>query len=225
MFVYSSKWGGYVGPDNRQHLQNDAVTAFGQHRLEATAPWGLIQERQTEEKVTPAYKKISPTDLAHFAMLSRGNCWLSVEGTPEPIPLTGGDCILLARGTSFVLRDGPRTRPESRSFSRRLGLLILLLIAFPLTCCDSIDRRAGNHEDDTKILDALDVELRFMPTETGQRFVKTHSCDAHDVWLRRVFFPELEQRRFTSAMASDFKPVRWLLAILGFAHGSLSGRT
>ena len=88
------------------------VTAFGQHRLEATAPWGLIQEGRTEEKVATAGKKISPTDLAHFAMLSRGNCWLSVEGIPEPIPLTGGDCILLARGTSFVLRDSLRTRPK-----------------------------------------------------------------------------------------------------------------
>ena len=88
------------------------VTAFGQHRLEATAPWGVIQENQTEEKVTPSGKKISPTDLAHFAMLSRGNCWLSVEGIPEPIPLTGGDCFLLARGTSIVLRDSPRTRPR-----------------------------------------------------------------------------------------------------------------
>jgi AraC-like DNA-binding protein len=89
------------------------VTAFGQHRLEATAPWGLIQDGQTEERTTPTDKRISPTDLAHFAMLSRGNCWLSVEGVPEPIPLTGGDCILLARGTSFVLRDSLRTRPKS----------------------------------------------------------------------------------------------------------------
>ena len=33
------------------------VTAFGQHRLEATAPWGLIQEKRTEEKATlPANK-------------------------------------------------------------------------------------------------------------------------------------------------------------------------
>jgi hypothetical protein len=88
------------------------VTAFGQHRLEATAPWGLKQERQTEEEVTPSGKEVSPTDLAHFAMLSRGNCWLSVEGIPEPIPLTGGDCFLLARGTSIVLRDSPRTRPR-----------------------------------------------------------------------------------------------------------------
>src|SRR5258708_1827048 len=89
------------------------VTAFGQHRLEATAPWGLIQEKQTEEKVTPSGKKNSPTDLAHFAMLSRGNCWLSVEGIPDPIPLTGGDCFLLARDTSIVMRDSPRTRPRS----------------------------------------------------------------------------------------------------------------
>jgi AraC-like DNA-binding protein len=73
----------------------------------------LIQEKQSEEKVTPSGQKISRTDLAHFALLSRGNCWLSVGGVPEPIPLTGGDCILLARGTSFVLRDSPRTRPRS----------------------------------------------------------------------------------------------------------------
>src|ERR1700722_8240008 len=88
------------------------VTAFGLHRLEATAPWGVEQEKQTQEKVTPSDKKMSPTDLAHFAMLSRGNCWLSVEGIPEPLPLTGGDCFLLARGTSIVLRDSPRTRPR-----------------------------------------------------------------------------------------------------------------
>ena len=88
------------------------VTAFGLHRLEATAPWGVIQEKQTEEKVTPSGKKIPTTDLAHFAMLSRGNCWLSVEGIVEPIPLTGGDCFLLAKGTSIVLRDSPRTRPK-----------------------------------------------------------------------------------------------------------------
>lgn len=92
------------------------VTAFGQHRLEATAPWGLIQGKRAEEEGTSLDRKSGPTDLAHFAMLSRGNCWLSVEGTPEPIPLTGGDCFFLARGTSFVLRDSLQTRPM-KSFS------------------------------------------------------------------------------------------------------------
>ena len=95
------------------------ITAFGQHRLEATAPWSLIQEKQGEEEVPPSGKKKSPTDLAHFAMLSRGNCWLSVEGIPDPIPLAGGDCFLLARNTSIVLRDSPRTRP--RSTFREIG--------------------------------------------------------------------------------------------------------
>jgi len=89
------------------------ITAFGQHRLEATAPWGLIQEKQAEERLPPSGKRISPTDLAHFTMLSRGNCWLSVEGVSDPIPLTGGDCFLLGRDTSIVMRDSPRTRPRS----------------------------------------------------------------------------------------------------------------
>jgi AraC-like DNA-binding protein len=88
------------------------VTAFGLHRLEATAPWGIKQENEAEVQVPPSSKKTPPADLAHFAMLSRGNCWLSVEGIEEPIPLTGGDCFLLARGTSIVLRDSPRTRPK-----------------------------------------------------------------------------------------------------------------
>ncbi|MDQ2835779.1 MAG: AraC family transcriptional regulator [Acidobacteriota bacterium] len=89
------------------------IAAFGQHRLEATAPWGLIQEKQAEETVKPSGENHAPTDLAHFAMLARGNCWLSVEGILDPIPLTGGDCFLLARNTSIVMRDSPRTRPRS----------------------------------------------------------------------------------------------------------------
>ena len=36
------------------------VTAFGLHRLEATAPWDVKQENQTEEKVMPSDKKMSP---------------------------------------------------------------------------------------------------------------------------------------------------------------------
>jgi AraC-like DNA-binding protein len=88
------------------------ATAFGQHRLEATAPWGLTQEKQAKEKAPLSGRNVLSTDLAHFAMLPRGNCWLSVEGIPEPIPLTDGDCFFLARGTSFVLRDSLRTRPQ-----------------------------------------------------------------------------------------------------------------
>jgi len=58
-------------------------------------------------------KKISPLQLAHFGMVSRGNCWLAVEGIRDPMPLTGGDCFLLAPGSSYSLRDNTHTRTKS----------------------------------------------------------------------------------------------------------------
>src|SRR5207244_11227488 len=67
---------------------------------------------QHGKEVTSCDKKMAPTDLPHFAMPRRGSCWLGVEGSAEPIPLSGGDCFLLAKGTSIVLRDSPRTRPR-----------------------------------------------------------------------------------------------------------------
>ena len=89
------------------------VQAFGQHRLEATAPWGLVHKKQAGQSVAGSREEIPETDVVHFAMLSRGNCWLSVEGASEPIPLTGGDCFLLSHDTSIVMSDSPRTRPRS----------------------------------------------------------------------------------------------------------------
>src|SRR6266542_4199999 len=84
-------------------------------RLEATAPWGLTREAtlhsRTVKDRTPA--AISPQQLAHFGMVTRGHCWLTVEGIPDAIPLAGGDCFLLAPETSYTLRDHPRTRPHS----------------------------------------------------------------------------------------------------------------
>jgi len=36
---------------------------------------------------------------------------------PEPIPLTGGDCWLLARGDAHTLRDSPNTPPNRMPMS------------------------------------------------------------------------------------------------------------
>jgi AraC-like DNA-binding protein len=84
-------------------------------RLEATAPWGLVREAEVGNEAIPhsAASENSPSQLAHFGMVSRGNCWLSVEGIPDPLPLTGGDCFLLAPGSTYALRDDPRTRARS----------------------------------------------------------------------------------------------------------------
>ena len=105
------------------------MTAFGLHRLEATAPWGVEQGRQAKEKVTPSDKRISPTDLAHFAR----DCWLGVEGISELIPLTGEDCFSLAGGTSFDLRDSQRTRLRCPFPSR-------LYFGVDISCCNGVRR-------------------------------------------------------------------------------------
>jgi AraC-like DNA-binding protein len=86
-------------------------------RLEATAPWGLKSDADvaggTANDKDLAESASSSVHFAHFGMLSRGNCWLSVEGIPDPIPLSGGDCFLLAPGSTYSLRDSPRTRVRS----------------------------------------------------------------------------------------------------------------
>src|ERR1700678_1636770 len=77
----------------------DVITAMGVRsalygRLEASASWGV------DFRVTPHAK---------FAMVVRGSCWLTVPGE-QPIALRGGDCFVVAGGTSFALRDTPRAR-------------------------------------------------------------------------------------------------------------------
>jgi hypothetical protein len=99
------------------------VSAFGLHRLEATAPWGAIRENLTEENITPSNKKTLSTDLAHFAMITRGNCWLSVQGNSEPIPLTGGDRFLLSpRNFDCHARQPANTRKMEFPRDRGEGL-------------------------------------------------------------------------------------------------------
>jgi AraC-like DNA-binding protein len=65
-------------------------------RLELTAPWAL---------------RIDSGEHACFGTIVRGHCWLTIEGEPKPIPLTGGDCFcFFPRGRTHTLRDHPRTR-------------------------------------------------------------------------------------------------------------------
>jgi AraC-like DNA-binding protein len=92
------------------------ITNVVHARLEATAPWGLFREGESANDATlhAPVAENSPSQLAHFGMVSRGNCWLSVGGITDPLPLTGGDCFLLAPGSTYSLRDDPHT--PARSF-------------------------------------------------------------------------------------------------------------
>ena len=60
-------------------------------RAEFTAPWGI---RVTKEP-----------NRAGFFVISRGSCWLEMEGLVSPVALAGGDFIFLPKGASYSLRD------------------------------------------------------------------------------------------------------------------------
>jgi AraC-like DNA-binding protein len=51
-----------------------------------------------------------------YAIIS-GQCWLSVEGVPDPVLLTAGDCFLLPRGLPFCLATDLSLEPvDFRAF-------------------------------------------------------------------------------------------------------------
>lgn len=61
-------------------------------RLEARAPWGITYV---------------PGPHARFGVVVRGHCWMSTDGAPKPIALSGGDCFIARAGTRFNLQDEP----------------------------------------------------------------------------------------------------------------------
>jgi AraC-like DNA-binding protein len=65
------------------------VTSMVSGRVELSAPWGL------------SFKGGNPA----FCVVTRGTCWLSVEGIDQPIELCGGDFLVLPRGAGHAIRD------------------------------------------------------------------------------------------------------------------------
>jgi AraC-like DNA-binding protein len=72
------------------------VTGQLSSRLTAGGDWSLAFE-------PPRYVK--------FNAVRRGSCHLTVEGSPDPIPLAEGDCYLLTRPLAFSLSSDPSLTP------------------------------------------------------------------------------------------------------------------
>jgi AraC-like DNA-binding protein len=64
-------------------------------RMEATAPWGV---------------RFAGSPHAKFGLVTRGSCWLEVDGEPSAIPLRGGDCYVVAAHVRITVRDALRSR-------------------------------------------------------------------------------------------------------------------
>ena len=90
-------------------FQSMNIASVIQARLEASAPWGLKHDANAKE----GDGRHSATRFAHFGMLIDGNCWLTADGLPDPIPLSEGDCFLFAPGSRYTVRDNPRTGAQN----------------------------------------------------------------------------------------------------------------
>ena len=192
------------------------ITAFGQHRLEATAPWGLTTgESRQKERVPPSSKTIPPTDVAHFAMVSRGNCWLSCRWhVSDPIPLTGGDCFLAGpRHFDRHARQPTNTSKVNLRCGRRQGN----------RQCRSLRRRRRTNDHSLWILQfrsrqraayySAIAEASFLsrPIRHARSLFTTRCRRCRQKWQSRRRAPELSRlgwRRFYSSRFSGHISLR-----------------
>ncbi|MFA9480459.1 AraC family transcriptional regulator [Phycisphaerales bacterium AB-hyl4] len=72
-------------------MQTVRVRSHCYGRAEFTAPWGIT--------VPEAWSH------AAFYVISRGSCWLEMDGLAEPVPMAGGDFICLPHGKLHSFRD------------------------------------------------------------------------------------------------------------------------
>ena len=79
-------------------------------RAEFTSPWGIKVHQKGGN--------------ARFFVISRGSCWLEMDGLANPVPLAGGDFIFLPHGHEYRLRDA---------------------LDSPLTPIDQVQRKQDQH--------------------------------------------------------------------------------
>jgi AraC-like DNA-binding protein len=72
---------------------------------ELSAPWGIAFPPQP--------------DRAVFYVLSRGSCYLEIEGQATPVALVGGDLAMLPGGAAHILRD--RLQTPAVAFKELMG--------------------------------------------------------------------------------------------------------
>jgi len=71
---------------NTMHLQSQVWYNF-----EFTAPWGIKTQALDESAI--------------FFVVTRGSCYLEVDGLEVPVSLVGGDLVMLPHGNAHILRD------------------------------------------------------------------------------------------------------------------------
>src|SRR5258708_1807187 len=101
-------------------FQSMQIVSVVHARLEATAPWGLKPEADVEEGEGKHSAADSAFQFAHFGMLTRGNCWLTVGAMPEALP---GSDLVVNRLADVLFIQCLRAHIASRSEACNNGLL------------------------------------------------------------------------------------------------------
>ncbi|MGG1943336.1 AraC family transcriptional regulator [Trinickia sp. NRRL B-1857] len=55
--------------------------------------------------------QFGPFEGIKFHAISRGQCWVCVDGEPAPLKVSAGECFLLARGKPFRMASDPSVEP------------------------------------------------------------------------------------------------------------------
>jgi len=182
---------------------------------------------------------------AHFGVLSEGSCWLSMLDAARPLALRAGDCWLLPRGQTHVLRSMPRARirpyDEIRSFKKN-GHLRYAESEGPVTTIIvgnfTLDRHAGRWLTDllpSLIAFRMDRKDSSSPMQTvlqilawecqnqtmGSVLITNRLADILFVQAIRAYVEEAgeDAAGWLRALAEE-----GLSAVLGVVHGAIEKR-
>lgn len=101
-------------------LQNVRLRAVLPRQHEMTAPWGVRFGGTPAADVRAHLRSMGfatppgrpPATRGSLIAVTRGDCWLEVDGDGEQLPLSAGDLVLLSRDVAYTLRDD-RDTPET----------------------------------------------------------------------------------------------------------------
>jgi AraC-like DNA-binding protein len=192
------------------------------HVESTAASWGL-------SRMPPPVS--SQHVYAHFVYVVRGNCDVSLAERAAPMPLTGGDCVLLAPSTAHTLRDSggaPSTVISGwyafdRTASRSLVDLLPPLIMLPAdqarsqalkTTLDALVSEIMSPGPGSSVVVMRLADVLFI--QALRAYVEGGGCTERPQWLRAL--ADAQIGKSLRAM-HDAVERPWTLATLASAAG------
>src|SRR6266478_4603456 len=131
-----------------------------------------------------------PSQFAHFGMISRGNCWLSVEGMPDPLPLTGGGGIpttVISGWFSFgqmSVKPLKRLLPELILVKADQAQTLALHATLQLLASEMAEPAPGSDVMVNRLADILFIQC-------VRAHIASSSENCNSGWLRAIFDPKI----------------------------------